>query len=64
MSSPTVLCPCCGEHIGLTEPDELILPIHHGTIFGSFVCHACQSGWKIEAAFEPFDTTDDAGEGE
>ena len=54
-----VICPTCSEDIVLTEPDELILPIVSGNMLGSFVCHVCQSGWKISLKFTPFPTIDD-----
>lgn len=53
-----VICPTCGENIGLTEPDELILPIVSGNMLGMFVCHVCQSGWRISVEFKSFKTDD------
>ena len=53
-----VICPTCNEDIGLTEPDELILPIVSGNMLGSFVCHVCQSGWRISVEFKSFNTED------
>ena len=53
-----VICPTCGEDIGLTEPDELILPVVSGNMLGMFVCHVCPSGWRISCDFKlkPFKT--------
>ncbi len=59
MTNVRVICPCCDEDIGLTEPDELTLPIVSGRILGSFVCHTRQSGWRISVQLKQFQEDDD-----
>lgn len=54
------ICPSCGEAVGLVNDEELIThTLTAGDTFASFVCHTCQSGWRIRAVYEPFKTVDD-----
>ncbi len=50
-----VQCPTCTELIGLAN-DELYLPVLVGNVFASFVCHVCQTGWRITPEYESFKT--------
>lgn len=65
MTELRVLCPRCGEDIGLSD-DEYVGPVSAEVAslhFASFVCHVCHSGWRVYPRFEAFKTDDDEEKG-